>query len=740
MQTRSILTFIALTGLAGPAMAQDSVSIGTGLPGDAVSPWSGVEQINDFVVQLTPFTSSKGHLFGIAPLLKSSKINSTNLTGLISAQAASPDQIIAPSFVAPSYMQWNAPGFGINNNPALNTPGANVLPPFGVQPVRIAVAFAEFSATNTLNVTGEQIIGATVEYDILDPGTLFVRRVMAVANDENGTGEEAAIGFGAIDASGFLNFRSDSFGLAFGTHPIPPFQNINGRVNILARTAGVVNVIGDVAGVPDGTDAAATDVPTGYTGTTHNTPGILPMSERVLAGGTARPVMLASNFSGLYRNELVAGTLSVGTALHRPGTVDHRGGVIYSVVRAFASGTAGTAALLSQPPIVPPSLVPDTQSISMWGLDPDGSIPAGAAMTLFHPATIADTSALDPYTYPVDYEFSNYQSQVAFRGGNGQVAIGQDINGMVLVAAPIKSFDAITPILNSDPEGGIAVARFDPANPAATLVWTLAAWNDIFPPFPQVSAGKGIYDDLGNRIGEFATLTEVTGGLPDGPSFSSPMFDAAGNLWFLAAAQLFNGLGDDDLTGEANDEYNTTLIRAIYDPATFTFECEKILDVGNVFTSLNNGLDWQVRFVGLADTNSISSGTAFSHNMVQGSIGDGPVGPSNNHPQASPLNLGGLVISAEIVYDVNGDGLFDKLTGAGGNPLSLDQEYNVLLYLGSGVKPPCPEDLSGDGSVNGADLGLLLGNWGNPGATDLNGDGTTDGADLGLLLGAWGPC
>jgi FG-GAP repeat protein len=52
----------------------------------------------------------------------------------------------------------------------------------------------------------------------------------------------------------------------------------------------------------------------------------------------------------------------------------------------------------------------------------------------------------------------------------------------------------------------------------------------------------------------------------------------------------------------------------------------------------------------------------------------------------------------------------------------------------------CPSDLTGDNLVDGADLGLLLGNWGNPGVTDLNGDGTTDGADLVLLLGRWGAC
>jgi len=44
-------------------------------------------------------------------------------------------------------------------------------------------------------------------------------------------------------------------------------------------------------------------------------------------------------------------------------------------------------------------------------------------------------------------------------------------------------------------------------------------------------------------------------------------------------------------------------------------------------------------------------------------------------------------------------------------------------------------DLDGNGSVNGADLGLLLGAWGTADcAADLNGDGVVDGGDLGLLL------
>lgn len=53
----------------------------------------------------------------------------------------------------------------------------------------------------------------------------------------------------------------------------------------------------------------------------------------------------------------------------------------------------------------------------------------------------------------------------------------------------------------------------------------------------------------------------------------------------------------------------------------------------------------------------------------------------------------------------------------------------------------CRADLNGNGEVDGADLGIILVNWGgSSGLADLNGDGTIDGADLGIILVSWGPC
>ena len=52
---------------------------------------------------------------------------------------------------------------------------------------------------------------------------------------------------------------------------------------------------------------------------------------------------------------------------------------------------------------------------------------------------------------------------------------------------------------------------------------------------------------------------------------------------------------------------------------------------------------------------------------------------------------------------------------------------------------PLPADLNGDGSVDGADMTILLGAWGtDDSVADLNQDGTVGGPDLTELLAAWG--
>ncbi len=65
--------------------------------------------------------------------------------------------------------------------------------------------------------------------------------------------------------------------------------------------------------------------------------------------------------------------------------------------------------------------------------------------------------------------------------------------------------------------------------------------------------------------------------------------------------------------------------------------------------------------------------------------------------------------------------------------------YKIIPASGEVVcVPPNPADLNNDQRVDGADLGILLGNWGGTGAGDIDASGAVDGADLGMMLGLWG--
>jgi hypothetical protein len=92
-------------------------------------------------------------------------------------------------------------------------------------------------------------------------------------------------------------------------------------------------------------------------------------------------------------------------------------------------------------------------------------------------------------------------------------------------------------------------------------------------------------------------------------------------------------------------------------------------------------------------------------------------------------NGGPLRSAQQVPASANADGNLDAA------------EYAVVDLCAIGAAGCCAGDLTGDGQVSGADLGLLLAGWGgSDAALDLNGDGTVNGADLGSLLSAWGPC
>ena len=110
-------------------------------------------------------------------------------------------------------------------------------------------------------------------------------------------------------------------------------------------------------------------------------------------------------------------------------------------------------------------------------------------------------------------------------------------------------------------------------------------------------------------------------------------------------------------------------------------------------------------------------------------------------------NLGAGQFGTRATIDVAPNPYYMRLGDFAGNGLCDDiaipnSESNQVTVLISQAVAACLADMSGDGTVDAADLAELLGAWGpNPGhPADFNGDGVVNAADLAQLLGAWGAC
>lgn len=95
--------------------------------------------------------------------------------------------------------------------------------------------------------------------------------------------------------------------------------------------------------------------------------------------------------------------------------------------------------------------------------------------------------------------------------------------------------------------------------------------------------------------------------------------------------------------------------------------------------------------------------------------------------------------------DVDRGGKVDRALRREPDRIAAGLGRRAVQALANIVAPPtCDADLTGDGKVDGADLGVLLGTWGPCAGTtcpaDINRDGHVNGADLGLVMGSFGWC
>jgi hypothetical protein len=131
----------------------------------------------------------------------------------------------------------------------------------------------------------------------------------------------------------------------------------------------------------------------------------------------------------------------------------------------------------------------------------------------------------------------------------------------------------------------------------------------------------------------------------------------------------------------------------------------------------------------LGPCSSIAAG--FSHTIAI--AGQPPIDTDGDGRPDSTDNC--PTIANPTQADCNSNGVGDACEVAAGAP---DFNHDTIPDTCQ-----CLADLFVDRQVNGADLGVLLSQWGlatTNTVSDMNRDGKVDGADLGHLLASWGSC
>jgi hypothetical protein len=643
----------ALVVLAGTSasLGQDSVAASPG-GNDALSSFEVSQQRARYVIDAAPLLTSWGNPIRVAPVLKASRdLDPMFRTQILGSAAISPSFATGVSFAPTSYALWNAPGVGVH--PTANTPSAGIsVSGFDRQ---FGVAISDFSLAPTSVVT------ATVGRTAGNPDRFFVERTVAASSRASAAGADTStLALGGVDAFGAVALRADAFTALTTTAARLLGDNVV-RVAPASRNPALVNTLSASGAVNTSADTAATTYVIANEATPTNTPALL---NQPGVGSFA----LAFDFSSRFRTGSSTANLASTTGQMPAGVVGTRGNPSVSTVTNLGGNATVAALAVATGEVQPQRLLAFGVAYGSAGAPP--SVVAGSPRSYLLPSPLLDQSGVN-VNPSGSARFLQYQSQTAFRGGNGPVAIGTDARGQFYLAA-----------VATEPSVGeyLALLRVTTTN---TITWLVPA-----------RSGQAVLDGL---------TGQSVGTIPAGANFSAPAIDNSGNIFFIASYQ--------PLAGPAT----TGLFRAVNSAAGYRLEL--VLQAGQSVTGVNSTRTYTITSLTLRDSDSIASGSMFSSSILPE-----PDPAASGRLAYSIRRFGAVVASAVITYQ-NGPSTeaYDALllvTPAGGT--DCDADFNrsaqaniddIFIFLNGWFAgdPRC--DYNNDAVVNIDDIFIFLNIW-----------------------------
>ncbi len=242
--------------------------------------------------------------------------------------------------------------------------------------------------------------------------------------------------------------------------------------------------------------------------------------------------------------------------------------------------------------------------------------------------------------------------------------------------------------------------------------------------------------DRGNGTGAFDMAYQV-------PSYgwcATPSYGGAGNSLDQSYAFLGSEIGHTNTSSPCNTPAQGVLRPIRQWSPNISGPLKILIEVSVASTSVNGA-----RF-------DLKIGDALAWTRTVTASTQGPVAALIDSPQSAVIqlvtdglgNCHGDMFGTHIrVYapDCDANGVVDA-TQISLSP-GLDANGNARLDCCEGAYPCCPTDLFANRQTDGADLAILLSQWGpatNATICDFNLSGSVDGADLAALLAGWGPC